>query len=119
MRLLVVEDESLISMLIEETLAQLGHEVVGPAVRLDRAMALAQSAPVDAAILDINIHGEPIYPAAAILAERGIPMVFVTGYALAEIEEPFRDRPVLRKPFTSDGLAKCLARAMRQPAAAR
>jgi CheY-like chemotaxis protein len=115
MRLLVVEDESLISILIEETLLQLGHEIVGPAVRLGQAVGLARSAPVDAAILDINVHGEAIYPAAAILADRGIPMLLVTGYNIAEIDEPFRSRPVLRKPFTSDGLAQALDRMMARP----
>jgi CheY-like chemotaxis protein len=119
MRLLVVEDESLIAILLEESLAQLGYALVGPAVRLAQAMELARSAEIDGAILDINVHGEPVYPAAAILAERGIPFVFVTGYDISQIDPRFRDRPLLRKPFTGSDLSKALERMRNQPAPAR
>jgi two-component SAPR family response regulator len=119
MRLLIVEDESLIAILIEESLAQFGCAIVGPAVRLAQAMELARSAEIDGAILDINVHGEAVYPVAAILAERGIPFVFVSGYDVGEIDPRFRDRPLLRKPFTSDDLGKAIERMRKQPAAAR
>lgn len=108
MRLLIVEDESLIAILIEEGLTQFGYDIVGPAPRLAQAMEMARSADVDGAVLDINVRGEPIYPAASILAERGIPFVFITGYNVGEVDERFRDRPVLRKPFTTEDLRKCL-----------
>lgn len=119
MRLLIVEDESLIAILIEETLAQLGYEFVGPAVRVAQAVEMARSAGVDGAILDINVHGEPVYPVAAILAGRGIPFVFVTGYDVREIDERFRSRPVLRKPFAAAELGKALERMTREVEAAR
>lgn len=117
MRLLVVEDESLIAILIEETLLQLGYSLVGPAARLSQAIEMARNAEVDAAVLDINLHGEAVYPAAAILAERGIPFIFVTGYARHEIDKRFRNRLVLRKPFTGEDLGKCLEKALKQTAA--
>ena len=71
-RILVVEDEMSIVAMIEETLLELGAEVVGPTAWLDAALPLAQEAPIDAAVLDVNIRGGRSYPTADILAERGV-----------------------------------------------
>jgi CheY-like chemotaxis protein len=99
-RVLVVEDEMTIVLVIEDALLDLGAEVVGPAARLDAALRLAREAAIDAAILDVNIRGGNSYPVADILAERGIPFVFCSGYSDWALEERHRDRPRLAKPYS-------------------
>jgi CheY-like chemotaxis protein len=98
-RVLVVEDEVAISLLLEDMLLDIGCEVVGPAGRLSAAAELASKEQLDFAVLDVNLAGQPIYPVAEALAARGVPFVFSTGYGSAGIEEPYRNRPVLQKPF--------------------
>lgn len=112
-RILVVEDEVAISMLLEDMLLDLGFEVVGPAGRLSAAMKLAEEEALDAAILDVNVAGEVIYPVVETLARRGVPFVFSTGYGSAGIDEPYRDRPVLQKPFSQKDLELKLHGALR------
>lgn len=104
-RILVVEDEMSIVVMIEDTLLELGAEVVGPTAWLDAALPLAQDASIDAAVLDINIRGGTSYPVADILAQRGIPFIFCSGYGNWALEERHRERPRLTKPFTSGELA--------------
>ncbi|AMJ62093.1 response regulator [Bosea sp. PAMC 26642] len=99
-RVLVVEDEMTIALMIEETLLDLGAEVIGPAARLDAALQLATEASIDAAILDVNIRGGNTYQVADILAERAIPFVFCSGYSDWAVEERHRDRPRLAKPYS-------------------
>ena len=107
-RILLVEDDMLIAMMLDEFLRQLGCEPVGPAARLTRAVELAAGAAIDGAVLDLNVNGEPVYPVAAELARRGIPFVFVTGYSAAHVSEAYRDRPLLRKPFESEEFGRTL-----------
>jgi CheY-like chemotaxis protein len=109
LRILVVEDEMLVAMNIEDMLLELGHEVAGLASRLGPALALAKEGRFDAAMLDVNLAGEPSFPVADLLAERKIPFLFATGYGRAGIEERFRDRPILQKPFRASELAAALA----------
>ena len=109
LRILVVEDEMLVAMNIEDMLLELGHEVAGLAGRLGPALALAREARFDAAMLDVNLAGERSFPVADLLAERGIPFLFATGYGRQGIEERFRDRPILQKPFRAAELAAALA----------
>src|SRR3954452_11198898 len=97
LRVLVVEDEAAISLLLEDMLLDFGCEVVGPAARLATALQLAKDEPLDVAILDVNVAGEAIYPVVAELAERNIPFVFSTGYGSAGISDAYRGRPVLQK----------------------
>ena len=104
-RILVVEDEFAISMLLEDMLQDLGFEVVGPAARLKAAVAFADTEALDGAILDVNVAGEPIYPVVEALARRGVPFLFSTGYGSAGIDALYRDRPVLQKPFSQADLA--------------
>lgn len=113
LRVLVVEDEAAISLLLEDMLMDLGCEIVGPAARLASALAMVEAETFDLAILDVNVAGEPIYPAAAALAQRGVPFVFSTGYGSAGIQEPYRDRPVLQKPFGQHNLQRTLIQALR------
>lgn len=103
-QVLLVEDEMAIVVMIEDALLRLGAEVVGPVARLDAALRLAREAPIDAAVLDINIRGGKSYPVADALAGRGIPFVFCSGYGDWALEERYRDRPRLAKPFSSSDL---------------
>lgn len=107
-RVLVVEDEILVAMLIEDILADLGCEVVGPASRVAAAIDLARSAEIDVAFLDVNVAGEEVFPVAEALAARGIPFVFVSGYGDEALEGSFVGRPTLKKPFPPDDLGAAL-----------
>lgn len=108
LRILVVEDEAAISLLLEDMLLDFGCEVIGPAARLSAALDAVAREQVDLAILDVNVAGEPIYPVAEALAQRSIPFVFSTGYGSAGIRDTFRDRPVLQKPFAQHDLKQKL-----------
>ena len=108
LRILVVEDEAAISLLLEDMLLDFGCEVIGPAARLSAALEAVAREQVDLAILDVNVAGEPIYPVAEALAQRSIPFVFSTGYGSAGIRDAFRDRPVLQKPFAQYDLKQKL-----------
>jgi len=108
LRVLVVEDEMMVSMLIEDMLVELGCEVVGPVSRLDEAMQLAKDADLDCAVLDVNLGGQPIFPLADLLRERGAPFAFATGYGDAGLREVDRNSPVLQKPFREGDLARVL-----------
>jgi CheY-like chemotaxis protein len=103
-RILVVEDEALLSMLVEDVLADLGCDVAGPAASLASAIALAKTEPLLGALLDVNIGGESVYPVADILKQRGIPFVFVTGYNAVELAPPHDRAPLLEKPFDEAAL---------------
>ena len=105
LRVLIVEDEMLVAMNIEDMLLELGHEVAGIAGRLEPALALARDGAFDVAMLDVNLAGERSFPVADLLIARGIPFLFATGYGLGGIEEKYRDRPVLQKPFRAAELA--------------
>jgi CheY-like chemotaxis protein len=93
-------------------LLDMGCEIVGPAGRLAAAKDLATTERLDLAVLDVNLAGQPIYPVAEALAARGIPFVFSTGYGSAGIEEPYRGRPVLQKPFAQRELERALKSAL-------
>ncbi len=97
-RILLVDDEPLISAITEEWLIDLGHTVVGPALDLASAMRLAESG-VDAAVIDVTLGRENGYPLAEALDARGVPFVFATGYGKAGLEPAWRDRETLAKPF--------------------
>ncbi len=112
MKVLVVEDESLIAMQIESVLRAAGHDVVGPVGRLDRAVSCALDGRLDAAVLDVNLGGERIFPAADVLAARGVPFVFLTGYGREALPDRFRDRPAARKPYSARVLLMLLSRAL-------
>ena len=108
LRVLVVEDEMMVSMLIEDMLGDLGCQVVGPASRIEDALELMNSAAIDCAVLDVNLGGQPIFPLADILRERGRPFAFATGYGDAGLREADRGTPVLQKPFREVDLARVL-----------
>ena len=118
LRVLVVEDEAAISLLLEDMLLDFGCEVIGPAARLAAALDAVERETVDLAILDVNVAGEPIYPVAETLARKGVPFVFSTGYGSAGIKDAYRDRPVLQKPFAQHDLQQKLIDARRNAPAA-
>jgi len=105
---LLVEDEALIRMMIAEMVIELGHSVVGEAGDLATGQALARSVTADAAILDVKLGSESSDAIAAILADRGVPFAFASGYGSAGLPEGFRERPVIRKPFSIEELAGCM-----------
>ena len=112
LRILIVEDEMLVAMNIEDMLLDLGHEVAGLASRLAPALALAAEAEVDAAVLDVNLAAEQFFPVPNLLDQRGIPFLFATGYGLGGIEERYRGRTVLQKPFRLADLGAALLSAV-------
>ncbi|MDX6748768.1 response regulator [Geminicoccaceae bacterium 1502E] len=111
-RVLLVEDESLVAMLVEDMLHELGCEVV-LAMRFDEAMRLAQESSIQMAVLDVNLGSELSYPVADVLRQRGIPFLFATGYGTRGLESSYRAVPTLQKPFAIDELARLMARARR------
>ena len=108
-RLLVVEDEYLIRMLLEDMLDDLGYGIAAAVGTLSEARQIAADGDFSAAILDVNLDGQEIYPVADILAKRGLPFVFVTGYCERSLPEPYRGRPALQKPFQAEQLKTTLA----------
>jgi CheY-like chemotaxis protein len=112
-RILVVEDEALVAMLLEDVLADLGCEVVGPAMRLAEGLHLAQMNGLDAAILDINLAGERSYPIADLLEEKSVPILFVTGYGHSG--RPGKSDRVLQKPYRAPELQSALAELLARP----
>lgn len=108
LRVLVVEDEMMVSMLIEDMLDDLGCKVVGPASRLDEAIALAGEAELDCAVLDVNLGGQSIFPLADLLRAKGAPFAFATGYGDAGLRDVDKGSPVLQKPFRETDLARVL-----------
>jgi len=109
-RILVVEDESLIRMLLEDMLTDLGHEVAATASSVSAAKELAATGGFDAAILDVNLEGEEVFPVAEILAGRNLPFVFASGYGQTMLPDRFRDRPTLQKPFQGSQLEDAINR---------
>ena len=99
----------MVLMHIENMLLDAGASV-SPAATVKQAQALIDTQDFDVAMLDVNLNGTKSFPVAETLAERGVPFIFATGYGAHGMEHPFRDRPVLKKPFQSDELVMALIR---------
>jgi CheY-like chemotaxis protein len=112
LRLLVVEDESHVAMLVEDMLADMGCDVVASAARVSEALRLIEAVDIDAAVLDVNVAGEKVFPVAEKLRDRKIPFVFATGYGAHGVREDFRAHPVIPKPFPRSQLQKSLIKAV-------
>jgi two-component SAPR family response regulator len=103
-RVLVVEDETLIAVLIEDILGAMECKIVGPTGKLETAVQLARDEAFDIAILDVTIRGGKVYPVAEQLIERGIPFVLASGYGDWALPPSLRDQRRLMKPFTTAAL---------------
>jgi CheY-like chemotaxis protein len=108
-RIFIVEDESMVTMLIEDTLADLGYEVTGSASRIEEALIKTSSLTFDAAILDVNLNGFETFTIADKLVREEIPFLFATGYGAAGLPDRFCDVPMLQKPFRQADLEKALS----------
>jgi len=112
-RVLIVEDESLVAMLLETILADLGCDVVGPESNIEDGLsAVADVAGLDAALLDVNVAGREIFPVAEALKAKGVPFVFSTGYGEAGLPEHWRGNPTVQKPFTEGAIREALMTAL-------
>jgi two-component SAPR family response regulator len=114
LRLLLVEDESHVAMLVEDMLAHMGCHVVASVARVSEALRVIEATDIDAAVLDVNVAGEKVYPVAEKLRELAIPFVFATGYGAEGVREDLRTQPVIAKPFPQSQLERALIKAVKQ-----
>lgn len=112
LRVLVVEDESMVAMLLEDTLAEIGCEVVAVASRFNDAVEKAGSLPFDIAILDVNLNGRNTFSIADSLAERGVAFVVTTGYGATGLPASLQKVPILQKPYRHHDLVRALLAAL-------
>jgi CheY-like chemotaxis protein len=112
LRVLVVEDEAMIRILVTDMLGELGHTTAAEAGHIDQALELAQSAEFDLAILDVNLRGKLITPVAEMIRARGRPIIFATGYGADGLPEQFRGLSALQKPFQMEALAAMIDEVM-------
>jgi CheY-like chemotaxis protein len=111
-RVLVIEDEMLILMMIEDMLADLGCESVAVASKIGPAISLIEGQEFDTAMLDMNLNGIESYPVADALSARDVPYFFSTGNSLTDMKDGYRDQDVLKKPFTFEQLSNMLSRSL-------
>ena len=114
-RVLVVEDEYLVAILIEEILQSAGCVVMGPVPRLPEALDAVDHEDYDVAVLDVNLAGERINPVADALSERNVPFLFVTGYGANALPSEYAERPHLCKPFRMGDLLCTLSNVVKPP----
>lgn len=107
--ILIVEDEPVVGMALEDMLADAGAAPVS-AVTVEQALALLETTTIDAAILDVNLHGVQSYPVAEALAQRGVPFVFATGYGEALHAPEFCHVPTISKPYSFPDIMAALER---------
>ena len=113
-RILVVEDEPLIAMLVEEMLTDLGCVVTEVARTVEEGLRLAASGEgaIDAAILDVNLGEQQVYPVADALGQLGLPFIFATGYGIDGLSPRYAAHPVIAKPFRRPVLEQLLRTAL-------
>ncbi|HEX7109831.1 MAG TPA: response regulator, partial [Aestuariivirga sp.] len=111
-RVLVVEDEILILMMIEDMLTDLGCKSISVASKIDQAITLIDGQVFDAAMLDLNLNGMESYPIADVLAAHDVPYFFSTGNSVTDVKDGYRDQDVLKKPFTFEQLSNMLSRSL-------
>lgn len=112
-RILVVEDESLVAMLLETILEDMGCTPVGAIATVDEALTVvAGDAQLDAALLDVNVAGQEVFPVAEALRARGVPFVFSTGYGEGGLPPAWRGQATIQKPFTENAIRDALFKAM-------
>jgi CheY-like chemotaxis protein len=111
-RVLIVEDEAMISALIEMILGEAGCSIVGSVATLERALEIIEREPIDAALLDVHVNGHDVYAVADVLSARGIPFVLVSGFARKQLPPRYRDCPYVAKPFAPDTILTVLDQAV-------
>lgn len=111
-RILVVEDESLVAMLLETILEDMGCTPVGPASNVDEGLVMATDEALDAALLDVNVAGRQVFPIATALKARGVPFVFSTGYGEGGLPDEWRGHATVQKPFTEAAIRQALMKIM-------
>lgn len=109
-RILLLEDEAPVALLLEDMLEEAGCVVAASVARIDEALKRIEAERFDAAILDVNIGGETSWDVADALRRQGVPFVFSTGYGSAGMKPEYRSSPVLQKPFGADDLERALRR---------
>ena len=107
-RVLIVEDESMLLMLLEDLLPEMGYQVAGAAGTVDDALSALERLEIDVAVVDVNLGGTESFPVADALTERGIPFLFTTGYGSLGLPERYADTGVLQKPFRRQDLETAL-----------
>lgn len=108
-RVLAVEDEVVVSWMLEDMLTNLGCTVVGPVARVEQALAMIKTAiTFDVAMLDVNLNEQKSYPIADVLSARAIPFFFATGYNKDSLPEAYRNLPMLQKPYNESELSDML-----------
>lgn len=110
LRILIVEDEFLVALVLEDDLRSAGHTVLGPFSNLPSALEGARRETFDVAVLDINLGGTMVYPLADDLTRRGVPFLFLTGYGPADIPVRFAQTPRVAKPYESSSLLTAIRR---------
>jgi DNA-binding response OmpR family regulator len=117
LRVLVVEDEALVAMLIEQYLTEFGCVVASSVRRIANGLESLGENSIGAAVLDVNVGGESVSPIAEVLEEREIPFIFASGYGARGIEPRWHGRPVLEKPFSAQDLRVALLASLKHPPA--
>ncbi|EGF94874.1 response regulator [Brevundimonas diminuta ATCC 11568] len=111
--MLIVEDESLVAMLLETILSDMGCTVIGPESNVgDGLRVVTGETDLDAALLDVNVAGQEVFPIAEALKARGVPFVFSTGYGESGLPEHWRGNPTVQKPFTDAAIRDALMAAL-------
>jgi CheY-like chemotaxis protein len=111
-KVLIVEDEMMIAMLIEDMLEEFGCKLVGPATSVPRALELIDNESIEIAVLDLNLDGTDTYAIADALQRKNVPFIFATGYGSTGLRQEYGNRPVLQKPFQQKDLEMALAEAL-------
>ncbi len=109
----LVEDETMIRMMVAEMLVDLGYRIAGEAGDVDEALRLVETVDFDIALLDVNVNGKVVTPVARAIVARKRPFIFATGYGTQGMPEEFRGRPALQKPFQMETLARMIEAALK------
>jgi DNA-binding response OmpR family regulator len=108
-KILIVEDYYLFAKVVCDFVTDCGMRPIGPATMLDQAMVYGRQAPLDGAILDIDLRGQLSFPVCSVLHQRGIPFLFLSGYSeLSLVPQQFRVAPLVSKPFEDDEMRSAI-----------
>jgi CheY-like chemotaxis protein len=112
LRVMIVEDEALVAMLLEDMLADMGCVVAASVSSVAQALTAAETLELDVAILDMNLAGKPVLPVAELLAQKGTPFIFASGYGEMRVDGAWGERPMIQKPFSQNDVEMALRRAV-------